>query len=155
MNGCTIYKDVVNSSLIAIGLVTEYCGTDGTQCNNVLILQCTMTWAESSSSSWWVGTWVHCELLVRLAGGLRTPLTTNGRVSSVSFPAPSSPPSSSSHQPHTTISHSYPRRYKHTGIFAIRKTSHCSAQFCTSRLFQPGDGPLRPLPSTPIPIAII
>lgn len=139
-------------TLLAIDLVTEQYSTDDTQCNNVLIVQCTMTWSESSSSSWW-GLRYNC-LFAWRAGGLRTPLTTRMEESrALRFPR---------HRLHlhitptihTTTSHSYSRRYTHTNTFAIRNNTHCFIQYCTSRHFQPGDGPRRPLPSTPIPIAI-
>jgi hypothetical protein len=54
VNGAKMCVDAVRF-LLSIGLVTEYRNPDDTQCNNVLIVQCTMTWPESSSSSWWGG----------------------------------------------------------------------------------------------------
>jgi hypothetical protein len=57
------------------------------------------------------------------------------------------------------ISHTRPHRIyalatKDTPSFIKRIHNHRSAQFCTSRLSQPGDGPRRPLPRPPTPIAI-
>lgn len=137
-------------TMLAIDQVTEHRSTEDTQCNNVLIVQCTMTLSESSSR--WVLRY-NC-LFAWRAGGLRTPLTTRMEESrALCFPhhrlhlhfTPTI---------HTTTPHSYSRRYKYANLFAISNNSHCFTQYCTSRLCQPGDGPRRPLPSTPIPIAI-